>query len=104
MVEVVIDGRNLKGQAKNGRIITSVMPEGTDVVGVLDANDVRIIASPEESGMPGFLSILLSWFPMLLFMASGFSSCGKCRVVRVVLWVWQIASETSDRTSGKGYI
>ena len=68
VVEVVIDGRNLKGQAKNGRIITSVMPEGTDVVGVLDANDVRIIASPEESGMPGFLSILLSWFPMLLFI------------------------------------
>jgi ATP-dependent Zn protease len=68
IVEVVIDGRNLKGQAKNGRIITSVMPEGTDVVDVLDANDVRIIASPEESGMPGFLSILLSWFPMLLFI------------------------------------
>merc|ERR1712070_427340 len=59
---------NLKGQAKNGRIITSVMPEGTDVVDVLDANDVRIIASPEDSGMPGFLSILLSWFPMLLFI------------------------------------
>ena len=68
VIEVVIDGRNLKGQAKNGRVITSVMPEGTDVVAVLDANDVRIIASPEESGMPGFLSILLSWFPMLLFI------------------------------------
>jgi len=66
--EVVIEGRNLKGKAKNGRVITSVMPEGTDVVAVLDANDVRIIASPEESGMPSFLSILLSWFPMLLFI------------------------------------
>ena len=68
VVEVVIDGRNLKGMAKNGRVITSVMPEGTDVVAVLDANDVRIIASPEDSGMPSFLSILLSWFPMLLFI------------------------------------
>ena len=68
IVEVVIDGRNLKGTAKNGRMITSVMPEGTDVVQVLDANDVRIIASPEDSGMPSFLSILLSWFPMLLFI------------------------------------
>ncbi|MGC6496813.1 MAG: ATP-dependent zinc metalloprotease FtsH [Candidatus Puniceispirillaceae bacterium] len=66
--EVVIEGRNLKGTAKNGRVITSVMPEGTDVVAVLDANDVRIIASPEDSGMPSFLSILLSWFPMLLFI------------------------------------
>ena len=66
--EVVIDGRNLKGQGKNGRVVTSVMPEGTDVVTVLDANDVRIIASPEDSDMPGFFSILLSWFPMLLFI------------------------------------
>ena len=68
VVEVVIDGRNLKGTANNGRVVTSVMPEGTDVVEVLDANDVRIIASPEDSGMPSFLSILLSWFPMLLFI------------------------------------
>ena len=66
--EVVIEGRNLKGTAKNGRVVKSVMPEGTDVVAVLDANDVRIIASPEDSGMPSFLSILLSWFPMLLFI------------------------------------
>ena len=66
--EVVIEGRNLKGTTKNGRVVTSVMPEGTDVVAVLDANDVRIIASPEDSGMPSFLSILLSWFPMLLFI------------------------------------
>ena len=58
--EVVIDGRNLTGQGKNGRVVTTVMPEGTDVVTVLDANDVRIIASPEDSGMPGFFSILLS--------------------------------------------
>ena len=47
IVEVVIDGRNLTGKSKSGRIVSSVMPEGTDVVTVLDANDVRIIASPE---------------------------------------------------------
>ena len=29
VVEVVFDGRNLKGTAKNGRVVTSVMPEGT---------------------------------------------------------------------------
>ena len=67
-MEVVIDGRNLTGKSKSGRIVSSVMPEGTDVVTVLDANDVRIIASPEESNMPGLFSILLSWFPMLLFI------------------------------------
>ena len=66
--EVLIEGRNLRGENKNGRIVTSVMPEGTDIVTVLDANDVRIVASPENSGMPSFFSILLSWFPMLLFI------------------------------------
>ena len=66
--EVVIDGRNLKGSGKNGRVVTSVMPEGTDIVAVLDANDVRIIASPEESNVPSIFSVLLSWFPMLLFI------------------------------------
>ena len=66
--EVLIDGRTLRGESKNGRVITSVMPEGTDIVAVLDKNDVRIVASPENSGMPSFFSILLSWFPMLLFI------------------------------------
>jgi len=66
--EVLIDGRTLRGESKNGRVITSVMPEGTDIVAVLDKNDVRIVASPDNTGMPSFFSILLSWFPMLLFI------------------------------------
>jgi cell division protease FtsH len=44
------------------------MPPSTDVVKILDENDVRIVATPEDSGMPSFFSILLSWFPMLLFI------------------------------------
>ena len=66
--EVLIDGRTLRGESNSGRVFTSVMPEGTDIVAVLDKNDVRIVASPDESGMPSFFSILLSWFPMLLFI------------------------------------
>ena len=66
--EVLIDGRTLRGESKSGRVITSVMPEGTDIVAVLDKNDVRIVASPDDSGIPSFFSILLSWFPMLLFI------------------------------------
>ena len=66
--EVLIDGRTLRGESKSGRVITSVMPEGTDIVAVLDKNDVRIVASADDSSMPSFFSILLSWFPMLLFI------------------------------------
>ena len=66
--EVLIDGRNLRGKTGTGRVVTTVMPPSTDVVKVLDENDVRIVATPEDSGMPSFFSILLSWFPMLLFI------------------------------------
>ena len=66
--EVLIDGRNLRGKSSAGRVITTVMPPSTDVVKILDENDVRIVATPEDSGMPSFFSILLSWFPMLLFI------------------------------------
>ena len=66
--EVLIDGRNLQGKSGSGRVVTTVMPPSTDVVTVLDENDVRIIATAEDTGMPSFFSILLSWFPMLLFI------------------------------------
>ena len=66
--EVLIDGRDLRGKSSSGQTVTSIMPEGTDVVKVLDDNDVRIVATPEDDGMPSFFSILLSWFPMLLFI------------------------------------
>ena len=63
--EVLIDGRSLRGERKNGRVITSVMPEGTDIVAVLDKNDVRIVASPDESGMPSFLSVIVVSYALL---------------------------------------
>jgi len=66
--EVLIDGRDLRGKSSSGQTVTSIMPEGTDVVKVLDDNDVRIVATAEDDGMPSFFSILLSWFPMLLFI------------------------------------
>ena len=68
VVEVVIDGRELTGTARNGRVVTSVMPEGADLVAVLDSHDVRIVASPDDNGSSTLFAILLSWFPMLLFI------------------------------------
>jgi cell division protease FtsH len=48
--------------------VSSYKPDGADIVDALSGSDVRINAQPDESNMPGFLSILLSWFPMLLFI------------------------------------
>ena len=68
LTEVVIEGSNLKGLTRDGRTVTSYKPDGTDVVTTLSNTDVRIDARPDTSNMPGFLSVLLSWFPMLLFI------------------------------------
>ena len=68
LTEVVIEGSQLQGVTRDGRIVSSYKPDGTDVVSVLSDTDVRIDARPDTSNMPGFLSVLLSWFPMLLFI------------------------------------
>ena len=68
MREVTIEGSNLYGVTQNNIPVTSYMPEGTDVVSVLRQNNVRIVARPDESNSPGLFSVLLGWFPMLLFI------------------------------------
>ena len=68
ITEVLIEGNNLKGRTRENTVVTSYRPDGADVVSVLEGSDVRIDARPDESSMPGIFSILISWFPMLLFI------------------------------------
>ena len=68
MREVTIEGNNLYGVTRNNIPVASYMPPGTDVVGLLRENNVRIQARPDESDSPGLFSVLLGWFPMLLFI------------------------------------
>ena len=68
MREVTIEGNNLYGITQNNIPVASYMPEGTDVVALLRENNVRVQARPDESGRPGLFSVLLGWFPMLLFI------------------------------------
>ena len=68
ITEVLIEGNNLKGRTRENTTVISYKPDGADVVSMLSDTDVRIDARPDESNMPGFLSVLISWFPMLLFI------------------------------------
>ena len=68
ITEVLIEGNNLKGRTRENSIVTSYRPEGADVMSVLEGTDVQIDARPDESNMPGLFSVLISWFPMLLFI------------------------------------
>ena len=66
--DVTIEGANITARTKDNHQITSYVPEGADIVGILTENDVRIEARPDTSNSPGLFSLLLSWFPMLLFI------------------------------------
>ena len=66
--DVVIEGKNIIARTKDNQQLSSYVPEGADIVGILTDNDVRIEARPDDSNSPGFFSLLLSWFPMLLFI------------------------------------
>ena len=68
MREVTIEGNNLYGVTNNNIPISTYMPEGSDVVAILRAHNVQIEARPDTSNSPGLFSLLLSWFPMLLFI------------------------------------
>ena len=68
MREVTIEGSNLYGVTNNNIPISTYMPEGSDVVAILRAHNVQIEARPDTSNSPGLFSLLLSWFPMLLFI------------------------------------
>ncbi len=95
--EVLIDGRSLRGKTPTGQFVTTVMPPSTDVVKILDENDVRIIATPEDDGMPSFFSILLSWFPMLpVYRYLDFLHAPDAGRVSRGNGVWQIAGKAAD--------
>ena len=66
--DVIIEGKTIIARTKDNQQLSSYVPEGADIVGILTDNDVRIEARPDESNAPGLFSLLLSWFPMLLFI------------------------------------
>ncbi|MCA8933978.1 MAG: ATP-dependent zinc metalloprotease FtsH [Rhodospirillaceae bacterium] len=71
--DVVIEGRTITGHYTNtglntGSAFQTYAPDDPALVGHLTDAGVRVTAQPDESGMPGILSILLSWLPMLLLI------------------------------------
>ena len=65
--QVTIQGQQITGEFNDGRQFQTYMPEQTDIVPVLQQFGVRIEAAPVEEVNP-LLSILISWFPMLLLI------------------------------------
>ncbi len=66
--DVTLQGNNVEGHYNDGKQFATYMPNYPDLVDRLKQNNVRIDAVPLDSKMNSFLSILISWFPLLLLV------------------------------------
>jgi len=65
--EVTIQGHNISGRYVNRREFKTFAPPYPDLVKALKEKDVKISAKPEEES-PWYMTILVSWFPMVLLI------------------------------------
>jgi len=66
--EVKIEDDKITGTTSDGIPFYSFVPRDTELANQLSEKGIKVISEPPESSMPGFLSVLISWFPMLLFI------------------------------------
>ncbi|MGO1118403.1 ATP-dependent zinc metalloprotease FtsH [Rhodovibrionaceae bacterium A322] len=65
--QVVIQGRNITGELRDGIKFKTYAPDDPTLIETLRNNGAEVTAAPEEAVNP-LLSILISWFPMLLLI------------------------------------
>jgi cell division protease FtsH len=68
--EVLIQGNRISGKfTDNSAAFTTYAPEDPGLVERLRRQNVKISVRPNDEDVPSFLSVLVSWFPMLLLIA-----------------------------------
>lgn len=67
IAEVTIQGGKVTGKLIDGRNFRTYAPDDTELVSLLKKKKVRISAKPVEDS-PWYMTILISWFPMLLLI------------------------------------
>ena len=65
--EVTIQGHNITGRKTNGKEFKTFAPNYPELIKIMREKDVRISAKPEEDS-PWYMTMLISWFPMLLLI------------------------------------
>lgn len=66
--EVLLKGRNISGKFHDGTQFSTYSAEDPDLVTYLREQEVRIVAEPAMDS-PWYVTIFVSWFPMLLLIA-----------------------------------
>ena len=65
--EVTVQGPNLYGRYVNRKEFKTYAPNYPDLIKALKEKDVKISAKPEDDS-PWYMTLLVSWFPMLLLI------------------------------------
>ena len=68
IVSVTIQGNTVSGHYVDGRGFKTFAPNDPDMISELRKGGVRIEAKPEEDS-PWYMTVLVSWFPMILLIA-----------------------------------
>ncbi|MBP1777419.1 MAG: ftsH, partial [candidate division NC10 bacterium] len=67
VAEVTLRGNDITGRLSDSTVFRSYAPEDKDMLPLLRKQGVKITAKPSE-GQPWYMTFLLSWLPMLLFL------------------------------------
>ncbi|MCF8041029.1 MAG: ATP-dependent zinc metalloprotease FtsH [Desulfarculaceae bacterium] len=67
VTSVEIQGREVRGWSSEGKRFRTYSPDDPKLISDLRAKDVKITVKPEDDS-PWYMSILVSWFPMLLLI------------------------------------
>ncbi len=86
ITSVNIRGQQIYGQYSDGHQYSTFAPEQTDVVNRIADKGEVIKVVPEEGPSILLQTLLLSWGPMLLWSASGSTSCARCSPVAARRW------------------
>ena len=66
--EVTIQGNNIYGKRLDGKAFKTFAPNDPGLISVIRKANVTIKAKPEEES-PWYVTVLISWFPMILLIA-----------------------------------
>ncbi len=67
VAQVTIQGDHVFGTFSDGKTFKTFVPRDSDMIKILRDNGVNIQAKPEEES-PWYMSVLVSWLPMLLLV------------------------------------
>jgi len=65
--QVTIQGDKISGNSNQGRFFKTFAPKDLELIKILRNKDIEITAKPDDAS-PWYMTILVSWFPMLLLI------------------------------------